>query len=72
MSTNVICTAALCRHRTDGVCTRDEISLENAEFVYRGFDALAAWLTMSGDEQFCRSYAPRSSAEAKEANHART
>lgn len=57
MSTIVTCTALLCRHLTDGVCSREAITLENAEFHYSGFHLWEDAPIACGDEQFCRSFA---------------
>lgn len=57
MSTIVTCTALLCRHLIDGICSRRRIELENAEFHYRDFRLLDDAPKPCGDEQFCRSFA---------------
>lgn len=58
MSTIVTCTAVLCRHLADGVCSLSRIGLGNAEFRYEKFCRINGSQTVYGDEQFCLSFAP--------------
>ncbi len=64
MSTIVTCTAVLCRHLTDGICSLSRIFLGNAEFRYEKFCRINGTQTVYGDEQFCLSFAPARSPDA--------
>ncbi len=64
MSTIVTCTAVLCRHLADGVCSLRQILLGNAEFQYEKFCRINGSQLAYGDEQFCRSFAPARSPDA--------
>lgn len=64
MSTLVTCTAVLCRHLANGVCSLRRILLGNAEFHYEKFCRINGVQRAYGDEQFCRSFAPARSPDA--------
>ena len=52
MSTIITCDAQRCRHHEDGHCSKDAVTLANADFTYLSFEAVGGWQTSDGDEQF--------------------